>query len=703
MADYIIPRIDVVGKKIPVETTEISNPMHQFASWTYSWSLWWLSIDDHNALMNRSDVDTAMSWEPGPTSYVIAEDGGVYLDRRYPGARKLNYNIQSVDFETIVGPNSTTRHTNLVNGHVTILEPYGVTFIDLLINMSKNATTGKFQAYTQQPYMLECNFVGYDNDGNPVPQNRGVYRKRFPIKILTMDIEVGKGGSSYTCEFCATGAIGHYPELATTPATFTITAGTVEEFFNGGTTGSDNTIVPGVGLAYYLNQFYRNELQKPNSTVGAAEFVDQYRFIIDSSIATSTIADPTKTNLLNSAPGSKIVQDKNTFKIPAKSSIIDIVTRIMSQSSYFIKLQNINVKSAGATGTGTDILNLFKTTLSTKYAGANKAGDIVENVYDTKRQYYPLLLTYNIGQYYSFDGKHPATNSQVTELDKFVIKRYAYLYTGQNLDILDFKLNFNSTYYTAVMAYQTPVAAAKPSPSTAAESAAVSAGPALGFNIMLFNDFKNLTPPRTRGVKVVQGVTAGGLIEKPDAIVVSDVLKSVYTDLSGGDQVALDLTIVGDPTLIKQDDWLYIPNPQGSRVYNSWDTADKNQYNFAQRYGHIRMDSGELVIYITVNSPIDIDDGSDDYPDTGLMFPAMDGTNTYTSLFSGYYKIITIKSTFQNGKFEQVLSMVRYTQSDYLRRVIPNQRIQGYTAPPGAVGQAQVNGTNTSAPNGYIR
>ena len=181
------------------------------------------------------------------------------------------------------------------------------------------------------------------------------------------------------------------------------------------------------------------------------------------------------------------------------------------------------------------------------------------------------------------------------------------------------------------------------------------------------------------------------------------MLKSVYTDLSGGDQIALDLNIVGDPTLLKQDDWLYIPNPQASQVYNSWDTADKNQYNFAQRYGHIRMDSGELVVYITVNSPIDIDDGSNDYPDTGLMFPAMDGTNTYTSMFSGYYKIITIKNTFQNGKFEQTLSMVRYTQSDYLRRVIPNQRIAGYKTPPGAVGQAQVNGTNTSAPNGYTR
>jgi hypothetical protein len=275
------------------------------------------------------------------------------------------------------------------------------------------------------------------------------------------------------------------------------------------------------------------------------------------------------------------------------------------------------------------------------------------------------------------------------------------LYTGQNLDILDFKLNFNSTYYTAVMAYQTPVAATKPSQATAADAAAT-AQPALGFNIMLFNDFPNLTPPRTRGVKVAQSVTAGGVIERPDAIVVSDVLKSVYTDLSGGDQVALDLTIVGDPTLLKQDDWLYVPNPVGSSVYNSWD--QQGQDAFTAQYGHVRMDSGELVVYITVNSPFDIDDGSNDYPNQGLMFPQMDGTNTYTSLFSGYYKIISIKNTFQGGKFEQVLSLVRYTQSDYLRRVIPVQRIAGYNLnPPGAVSQSQVNQTNTNSTNGYTR
>jgi endonuclease/exonuclease/phosphatase (EEP) superfamily protein YafD len=77
------------------------------------------------------------------------------------------------------------------------------------------------------------------------------------------------------------------------------------------------------------------------------------------------------------------------------------------------------------------------------------------------------------------------------------------------------------------------------------------------------------------------------------------------------------------------------------------------------------MDSGEVVVAVTVNSPIDIDDGS--YNDTGLMFPQMDGTNTYTSLFSGQYKIITIKNRFQNGKFEQVLSLVRYMQNDILK------------------------------------
>ena len=677
MADNVIDlgTVTITALRQPIATQTISNPMHQYASWSYAWSLWWLDIEDYNQLMNAVDVTDAIAWNPSANSWVIAEDSGLYPNRRYPGRatdRKysgpLNYNIESVEFETTIASNQQSRSSNMIDGAMTIVEPYGVTFLDSLIDMSFDDNSGMYRNYTQQPFMLQCDFKGYDDNGDPVPDNFTIYRKRFPIRMLSMAIEVGKGGSTYNISYCATGSIAHHPEHATTPAQFTITAGTVEEFFNGGTTSSDGySIVPGRGLAAQLNSYYCNEVG-PNGG-GAALYADQFKFVIDPTIGSSKIVDSAQMSLLNVAPGAaKIDQTRQEFKIPAKTAIVDIITRIMCQSDYLISKQNINVATANSkadavnTGTGTDFLSLFKTTVSSKLYGADASGAMYANQFDMKRQLFPTLSTFNIHQSISYDGKHTATNSQLADSTPFTVKSYAYLYTGENLDIIDFKLNFENTYYTAIMAYQSSVAAQAISQKTIIDTKA-NQQPSIAYNPAVLFNTPNLTPPRYKAVKVDTTVTAGGVFSRPDAVVVSDVIKSIYSDLSGGDQVSLDLTIVGDPTLIRQDDWLYVPDPVSSITYNSWDSLGQDE--FASKYGHIRMDSGEVVVAVTVNSPIDIDDGS--YNDTGLMFPQMDGTNTYTSLFSGQYKILTIKNIFQNGKFEQVLSLVRYMQNDILK------------------------------------
>jgi hypothetical protein len=674
MADYILPPVTVTALRQPAQTQIVPNPMHQYASWSYAWSLWWLDTADYNNLMNTQDVTDALNWTPSSNSWVIAEDSGLFPDRRYPGRSSdmkypgpLNYNIDSVEFETTIAANKQTRSSNLIEGAMTIVEPYGVTFLDSLIDMSFDTSTGTYKNYTQHPFMLQCDFTGYDDTGTPIPDNITIYRKRFPIKLLSMEIEVNKGGSTYNISFCASGQIAHRPELSTTPAQFTITAGTVEEFFNGGILGSDGqTVIPGLGLAAQLNNFYCGEIGTGDN--GAAQYADQFRFIIDPTIGKSSIVDGSQVSLLNVAPGAaKIDQSKQEFKIPAKTAIVDIITRIMCQSDYLINKQQLNVANANSKANatnitpGTDLLSLFKTTVSSKLAGANKSGALIPEAFDTKRQLYPMLSTFNIHQSISFDGKHPATNSQLADSRQYAVKSYSYLYTGENIDIVDFKLNFENTYYTSIMAYQSGVATQNVTQATIRDTTA-NRQPAIGYNPTVVFNVPNLTPPRYRATKLDTNVTAGGIYNRPDAVVAMDVIKSIYTDLSGGDQVSLELTIVGDPTLIRQDDWLYVPDPVNATQYNSWDSVGQDQY--AAKYGHIRMDTSEVIVTLTVNSPIDIDDGS--YNNTGLMYPAMDGTNTYTSLFSGQYKIITIKNMFRNGKFEQVITAVRFMQSDIL-------------------------------------
>jgi len=121
----------------------------------------------------------------------------------------------------------------------------------------------------------------------------------------------------------------------------------------------------------------------------------------------------------------------------------------------------------------------------------------------------------------------------------------------------------------------------------------------------------------------------------------------------------LDLKIIGDPSLIKQDDWLYVPSPEFGINYNNVETD--SQYSFFSKYGHIRMDTGDVIVNVKINSPIDIDT---EIGNEGLMYPQMGVNNQYQSLFSGQYRILTIANKFQNGKFEQTLNLARYINSD---------------------------------------
>ena len=101
--------------KAPIITAVVPNPLHKYASYTYATSLWWLSLDDYETLATSTDIDSALAWEPGPNSYVVAEDAGLYPNRRIPGVLPVNYNIQSIDIKTQVSPTQTSRSSNILD------------------------------------------------------------------------------------------------------------------------------------------------------------------------------------------------------------------------------------------------------------------------------------------------------------------------------------------------------------------------------------------------------------------------------------------------------------------------------------------------------------------------------------------------------------------------------------------------------------
>jgi hypothetical protein len=122
--------------------------------------------------------------------------------------------------------------------------------------------------------------------------------------------------------------------------------------------------------------------------------------------------------------------------------------------------------------------------------------------------------------------------------------------------------------------------------------------------------------------------------------------------------INVKLTILGDPTLLKQDDWFYTPDPVDAINYNN--ISGVSQAEFAEKYGHIRFDTGMVPISLIINTPIDMDL---DITNQGLVYPPIGVT---PSLFGGQYFIREVENRFTSGKFIQVLTMSRMINSDFI-------------------------------------
>lgn len=637
--------------KLPAKTTIIPNPLHKYASYTYSWSLWWLDVNDYNKLVKAQDIDNAMAFVPGAGSFVVAEDGGVFPKQRQPGTRGLNYHIQEVNFSTTIDLNSTSRSSNMIDGSMTIVEPYGITFIDTLISASFDGS--RYINYTDQPFLLQLEFTGYDDAGNMIPgSERTVLNKRFPIRLLQMKLSVSGKGAEYKLTFCPYGHLNFTPEYATTPKNFNIVATTVDEFFNGKN-----------GLSKQYQDYYNTEIRQ-----GRAQYADATYFKFDPLIGNSKIVDDKSVPLTQANPKVDAIDlSSSTFAIPHGTAIVDIITKVMAHSSYLLDLQ-LKLNNASEKKQ-TDIFNAFKTVSSVELSGNDINGESHTGVFDIRRNARPHTMTFMVHQYPSWNVTHPKLNF-FSDSTPYTAKQYNYLYTGQNTDIIDFKIDFDTTFHESIVSFTETIAAEISTENTEIDrkdargtlvtnpnliqlnpAIFVATSPALGL-------IPTVGPLRFRSVVGDQNITSGmNIATRPDAQIGASVIDSIYTSLNG-DMIALPMTIVGDPTLIKQDDWLYIPDPTVADDYNDWSSID--QGTFAQKYGHIRTDVGEVVVTVTINSPIDVDTDIAG-ENQGLSFPQ---ARYSTSLFSGQYKITKIDNRFSGGKFEQVLQLYRYNNQD---------------------------------------
>jgi len=627
-----------------------ANRLHNYASYTYRLSLFMLSRDDYHKISDSPESFTPRN--------AIVSGAGKNVATTDSGTKHPEFNddfyFEELKIQTMVGMNRASKSSNILELNFTIVEPYGMTFLDRLLIATKGIGS---KNYTDMPYLMQIEFFGHKDDGTtdflPIPGTL----KRFPIRILALSIDVGTNGATYKVSASPYNNGAFDDNLATAGVNLQVNGNTVGKFFNDTGVANIGAAVQGAkeargdfsdfappikvssvqvsvdSFTAGLNGWF--EYQKEE---GARKHPDVILFSIDPAIANSKIlrtnivppkktqmAKPGTTQASQVAGGAPIGGDPNRkdWVINAGTTVQKVIDQVIRASDYVHNQIADPNDPKWAGKSSQQIADELKKPLQWyKVVPSIRLGE-----FDEKANRFAKIITYHIKTYTVYDSKHPLGPSKKPTTWQ---KEYNYLYTGQNVDILDFKIEFNALFYQLISINRSSQQTSEVNASGKKE--------ATSMDLPTGKTGNNALQEERREIKGSDGNNAESKTQTID-----DIQKNLYSNAKA-DMINITLDIVGDPDFIKQDD-VYINPSQGTYEANT-----KTENGQIGGNGSLVMDRGELFAKIKFRTPVDRS------LETGLL--REDGRYRESN-FSGVYRILGVMNTFQGGQFKQNIDLIR--------------------------------------------
>lgn len=682
-------------------STITPNRLHQYPTYTYGLTLHLLTPDTYNAMARGEE------WLPSAKTLISSagrwgkdEDNKLRFTR--PTQFADDFYFDGLTLNTVIGLNSQGRASNVIDISFNLIEPYGLTLLNRLMAVAEELGIPNYLA---NPYVLQIDFFGNDDVGLPVHPIPDI-TKYLPIKIIEMKMKVGVGGTTYACRAIPYNHQAFAQTIASTPANFEVKASTVRDFFQNDADESNfssslqknqqrTTEIKNLqnslsnpapaqsqaqsrrGSQYQQQQATTKAMIDAKKQAVAKPYeVDSYnsayntyqkflvssesiqhpttiKFVIDEEIANAAIVYEKKNSMsattMNNNKDPKAINKSyagarsgssttgpqlnvERFNINAGTNVMEVINLVMRNSTYITD----QLKDDKQTDKNGNPLMMFKVVPQIQL----KDFDFVKNDFSYD-------ITFTIKKYNYHNSKHPLMSvSSQEQISRNLRKRYDYIYTGKNSDIIDFSIDFDALFYTAVNVGTKNLGKITESQDTAVEAnntggAGAGRGSTASYADKLPKQRANVVNPNqvhpVSGDLSASGANAGqnSSIQKA-----ADVMNSVYSS-ARGDMLNLKLKIIGDPDFIKQDDVFLHP-------VNTNYPGENETYTES---GSILTDRGDIFARVLFKTPVDID------PVTGGL---RNEEKYLESNFSGIYKILKVTSEFRGGKFEQSIDAVRF-------------------------------------------
>jgi hypothetical protein len=651
----------VSGIKLPLK-----NPLFDYASYSYVLGISVLTHDD----LNFPDK----SYMAGKRLDIICKDANADPKNRIRTAYgQFDFFIDNLEINCSVGMGQG-ENSNMLSGSFTITEPYSMGMF--LLTIQAAAEKAGWVNYLQAAYLLTIEFRGNTETGKIV--NIPNTSRKIPFRFLEVGMNVSEKGSVYRCTMAHASAEAHASDNKALKTDASATGATVQEVLQTGTKSLQVAINKRlksleanktVAIADQVLILFPTDYSSSGSTSNSGETEDNTSATSSTTGSFDDIAKQLKVKVSDKnatyvqgddcneigkaslgyddikkalAPVGKenTMFDKNTktfvrannqvdqkvsdHKFSQDSSIINAINQVILNSEYAKK----SLKAGATTEDGFRKWWRIDTqvfVLSTK-SNASKTGS------------HPKLIVYRVVPYEAHSSNVSAPNTKPKGLDKVrkqVVKQYDYIYTGKNVDIINFNLQFDFNYAAAGDATLPTTT----QDNKAKENQSVTEAPALlNKAIPEGNAPQKLSGSLPTMVKntITERKTdrfGGGGMETQETRAAKAFHDSMTNEAA---MLKLEMTILGDPYYIAQS---------GAGNY----TSKSTQYKNLNKDMTINYQNGEVHIIVNFRNPFDINQSTGVYD-----FKGKSGAPTLA--WSGLYKVFDITSKFSKGQFTQVIT-----------------------------------------------
>jgi hypothetical protein len=655
-------------KPLPGVKLPIPNPLFNYASYDYVIGI---------AVLTDDQMANPSKYMNGQTLPLVCKSANADPNNRVKSEfGKFDFFIDNVEIECSMGMEGTSS-TNMLNMSFTITEPYSMGGF-LLAIQEAGQKAGHLNYMVDCPFLLTIDFRGNTETGNMVniPQTS----RKIPFNFTNVSMTVNENGAVYTCTCTGANSKGQSAHTSQIKNDASISGLTVQEVLQTGSKSLQvmlNKRLQQLKTEKVVNTpdriyitFPQNIASDPpgsgasDDNTGAtvsvseatADAVAKQLGLIQSSLPENTtlVQDPKDVNILGKAKmgyddtrkgDAPIGKDRKVYD--DKGNIIRSQNPADSQISDIRFSQDTDI----ATAINTVLLNSDYAPIALSEGAVDKTGfrtwwriDIqVYNITDNSNMgstgTKPKIIVYRVVPYKVHSGAVGAPNSKPAGYDALsyeIVKQYDYIYTGKNIDII----NFNVTIDTSFSAIMGASSIKRTGDAVVADSASGST-----------SDTEKLQPipqgkapstaPGTIPTSVRHSATAtkldkkgaGGGLETEDTRA-SKLFHDAIQDQGAMQQ--LEMTIIGDPYYIAH-----------SGISNY--TATPSQYSNLNSDGSINHQNGEVDIIVNFRSPLDINQS------TGLYDFGKSTKTAPVLMFSGLYKLLTVSNHFKGGQFTQTL------------------------------------------------